>query len=256
MSWIILLIHYFSCLFLGAGVIVSLAAHFKGDWAQELMKHLPKLKIGLWIWAGCIIILLSVLRSHYHFEDFHGNKGLWFSPLYIVVRNAFYLISLFLGLHFLKKLPSLSLILFFVIANLFSFDWGMSLEHHWFSNLYGLIYLGSGFAAAASVMTLLQFQELTEKTKKDYIHLLLVGCLFWFYLQFSQFIILWMGNLPREAVYYVKRIETYGIWWIAVMGGLKTLPIVYASLKSFNIKIVCCLVLVSYLMELKWMVDP
>jgi hypothetical protein len=105
-----------------------------------------------------------------------------------------------------------------------SFDLGMSLEPHWYSTIYGVIYfVGQGLAALAfAIVALAHWPKLDNAHligAPDDFHdlgkLLLAFTMFWAYVSFSQFLIIWYGNLPEEVVWYERRFVN-GWQWAAV----------------------------------------
>ncbi len=117
--------------------------------------------------------------------------------------------------------------LFFVIADSFvGFDWLMSLDPHWFSSLYGAIFL-AGSAIAALTLLILVARSLsagapldgvyTGKRFHDFGTLLFAFVMFFTYLAISQFIIAYQGNLPEEVVWFKAR---FGGTWGMVAWGL------------------------------------
>ena len=100
-----------------------------------------------------------------------------------------------------------------------AFDWGMSLEPHWFSTIYGLIILaGWGLSALALVITVATFLMHHEPMDHAYqpLHfhdwgkLMLAMVMLYAYFAFSQFLITWSGNLPEEIPFYLRRL--HGGW--------------------------------------------
>lgn len=98
-------------------------------------------------------------------------------------------------------------------------DWGMSLEPHWYSSMYGVLYMG-GFAVSALALAILTVSKLsahrpwnellTPDRLNDLGNLLLAFTVFWSYVSFMQYLIIWMGNLPEEITWYLNR--TAGGW--------------------------------------------
>jgi hypothetical protein len=93
-------------------------------------------------------------------------------------------------------------------------------------------------------------------------NLLLMNVLTWAYLAFMQFLIVWVGNLPREISWYVPRLQT---GWIALGVILvvfhffaplaillsrtaKRVPVVLGSLAAA--------VLVVHVIDVYWLVAP
>ena len=81
-----------------------------------------------------------------------------------------------------------------------SIDWSMSLNPMWFSTIYGAMYavgqLLAGFAFTVLVATLLA-KDPPPQLMRDLGNLLLAFTMIWAYLAFSQFLLIWAGNLPR-----------------------------------------------------------
>ena len=87
-----------------------------------------------------------------------------------------------------------------------SFDWLMSLEPHWFSTIYGVLIMGGqGLSAMAFLIVVLVW--LSRRPPLDRIvvpahfhdlgNLMLAFVMLWAYFSFSQYLIIWSGNLPR-----------------------------------------------------------
>jgi hypothetical protein len=105
-----------------------------------------------------------------------------------------------------------------------SFDLGMSLDPKWYSTIYGVIFFaGQGLAALAfAIVALVHWpreQNAAIIAGPDDLHdlgkLLLAFVMFWAYVAFSQFLIIWYGNIPEETVWYQRRF-VHGWQWVAV----------------------------------------
>ena len=95
-----------------------------------------------------------------------------------------------------------------------SIDWVMSLEPDWYSTIYPLMFavgqLLNGFAFALTVLLLLADRPpfagaLRPRHLRDFGSLLLTFVIFWAYMSFSQFLLIWVGNLPEEIPWYLRR---------------------------------------------------
>jgi len=105
-----------------------------------------------------------------------------------------------------------------------SVDWLMSLEPHWFSTIYGaLILVGDVLGAfafvIAAVLWLSTRPPLSEVIQAVHLHdlgkLLFAFVMVWAYFAFSQFLIIWAGNLPEEIPYFLRRLQ--GGWqWVGI----------------------------------------
>jgi hypothetical protein len=93
-------------------------------------------------------------------------------------------------------------------------DWMMSLEPHWYSTIYGVIFMGGSALTALSLAIVLaalarEGTHLADAISPDQFHdlgkLLLAFTMLWAYFNFSQFLITWSGNLPEEIAWYLTR---------------------------------------------------
>lgn len=104
----------------------------------------------------------------------------------------------------------------FLLITFAMIDWGMSLEPHWYSTMYPVILIiGSVLSALAAMAivasTLTRVEPLTVLAKPDPFHeignLMLAFTMFWAYVSFSQYLIIWSGNLTEEIPWYLRRSE-------------------------------------------------
>ena len=124
----------------------------------------------------------------------------------------------------LQRLSGPGLVIYGLTVTFASVDWVMSLEPRWFSTIYGMIFMVTQALAAMSLMTiaviLLSTQKpfsdlVTKRVLNDYGNLLLTFTMLWAYLSFSQYLIIWSGNLQEEIPWYVSRAS--GGWaWVAM----------------------------------------
>jgi hypothetical protein len=109
-------------------------------------------------------------------------------------------------------------------------DWFMSLAPAWPSTAFS-IHFFSGSVAAASALVMLSAFLLESKgalgasLKPDHYHAIgrieLTFLMFWAYVEFVQLLIIWMGDLPDEADYYLLRFEHPWsvLGWVVLIGG-------------------------------------
>ena len=118
-----------------------------------------------------------------------------------------------------RLLSGPGLMLYVLTMSFAAFDWAMSLEPHWYSTIYGVIFIVSQvlttLAFVIVVMSLLAPREplgevMTVNIFHDLGNLMLAFTMLWAYMSFSQFIIIWSANLPEEVVWYLRRIS--GAW--------------------------------------------
>lgn len=163
------------------------------------------------------------------------------------------------------------LILWCLTVTFASVDWVMSLEPHWFSSMYGVLYMAgfavSGLSLCLIVVTLLNrhwpwSEVATPPRVHDLGNLLLAFVAFWSYVSFMQYLIIWSGNLPEESPWYINR--SAGGWQILV-GGLIGLHFIVPFLLLLSrqtkqdpqrLLAVALLLLFMRLVDLIWLVMP
>ncbi len=108
-------------------------------------------------------------------------------------------------------------------------DWVMSLQARWISTIYGLIFVaGEALLAFCFAVViehiLLKRKPMSEYLKPTEIHdhgkFMLTFVMVWAYFNFSQWLIIWSGNLPEEITWFLRRI--HGGWGLRrrISGGL------------------------------------
>jgi Ni/Fe-hydrogenase subunit HybB-like protein len=117
---------------------------------------------------------------------------------------------------------ALFLVFTFIVVAVFSWDWMMSLEPHWYSTLYGWYVLSGALLKGVAIVILvggmLKSMGYLDFINKEHLHdfgkYLFGFSVVWMYLWYSQFMLIWYGNLPEETIYYFKRIQHYEILFI------------------------------------------
>jgi len=131
-------------------------------------------------------------------------------------------------LTYYKKMMGASaafLVFFLVSESMMSWDWLMSIDHHWFSTLYGwYVFSGmfvSGITVIALVTIYLKSRGYLEYVNNSHLHDLakfMFGfSIFWTYLWFSQFMLIWYANIPEEVTYYIQRFDEIRIPFFAMV---------------------------------------
>jgi hypothetical protein len=163
-------------------------------------------------------------------------------------------------------------LLFLIITITFaSVDWIMSLDPEWFSTIFGLLtVVGWGLTTFALTIIVLGMLErsgaATDVLKPRHFHdlgkLLLAFVMLWAYLSFSQFLIIWAGNLPEEIPWYVRRTTgTWGYVAIALVIGHFGLPFVLLlsqdlKKRSRLLAGVAAFIILMRLIDTIWLVEP
>ena len=171
----------------------------------------------------------------------------------------------------MQRLSGGGLVLYAVTILFMSVDWIMSLDPHWFSTMYGILFMGgqglSALAFTIAVVVLLSRMEpMSRVIAPAHLHdlgkLLLAFVMLWAYFSFSQFLIIWSANLPEEIPWYLRRMD--GGWQyvgLALILGHFALP--YVLLLSRDLKrqgnrliLVAALVIVMRIVDMFWQIGP
>lgn len=118
-----------------------------------------------------------------------------------------------------RALSGAGIVAYGLVGTFACIDWVVSLESHWYSTMFGVIYLiGQILAAYAFGVVALAFVRNWEPFNKivqtvHYHHLgnlMLTFVLFWTYVSFGQLLIIYSGDIPHETEWYQHRIA--GNW--------------------------------------------
>ena len=154
-----------------------------------------------------------------HARALLAKHATYFAPAAFIVRAVVYAVLL-LGLVRLGRpdrtapwTGPVGMILYVVTVYLLSVDWVVSLEPGWSSTAFPVIFMASqalaalAFCIAATIFAVPpdDAEAVNPGTWKDLGNLLLGALMFWAYVAYSQFLIVWSGNLPREAAWYLHR---------------------------------------------------
>ena len=152
-----------------------------------------------------------------------------------------------------------------------SIDWIMSLNPHWISTIYGLIFLAgqclSSICFVVVVSAILhRYKPMSEYLKPNHIHdygnLMLTLVMLWAYFAFSQWLIIWAGNLPEEISWFTRRL--HGGWqYVGLLLALFhfVVPFLFLLARGFKRRLQDLVWLAVFLMfmrfvDLFWYIEP
>lgn len=229
---------------LGSGAIIMIHQLTGGRWGTAINGVLESSLRNIILLAALFVPVLLGLGRLYHWvgeSETLGSKAAYLNVPFFVIRTVLYFVLWAIGGVLLvrwaiqrrtqpdtggtDRLMALSaggLILYVLTVTFAAIDWIMAIDAHWFSSIFGLlIVIGQLLASLclAIVVVLLTARTrgapLAINTLHDLGNLLLACVSLWAYIQFSQFLIIWYGNLPEEIVWYVPR--TRGAWGVVAV---------------------------------------
>ena len=151
----------------------------------------------------------------------------------------------------------------------------MSLDYRWFSTMFGVYIWSGGVVGGLALMSLLVLAAAEERAAavigSDTLHdigkLTFAFNCFWAYIAFSQYFLIWYGNIPEETVWFLNRwngTEGPATWWILGLifpVGMFVLP--FLLLMSATMKrnarmlgTMCAIMLLCHFLEIYWIVQP
>ena len=152
-----------------------------------------------------------------------------------------------------------------------AFDWVMSLSPMWFSTMFGVyLFAGAILSAHCAICVgayVLQKNgalkdEVTVEHYHDFGKLIFGFIFFWVYISFSQFMLIWYGNIPEETEWFwLRQEDSWG--WIAIVLILLhwLLPFVCTMSRVLRRKpsyvfFWACYILVMHFIDIYWMIMP
>ncbi|HEY7098123.1 MAG TPA: hypothetical protein VH437_15460 [Terriglobales bacterium] len=170
-----------------------------------------------------------------------------------------------------KALSAPGIILYAFTISFAGIDWVMSLDPTWSSTMFGLLILvGELMIALAFAIVveriLYRYKPMSELLKPDHVHdhgkLMLTFIMVWAYFSFSQWLILWAGNIPEEITWYIRRLN--GGWqfvglFLAIFQFV--VPFVILLSRSFKRDItrlvwLAAWVIIMRFVDLLWLIEP
>ena len=117
----------------------------------------------------------------------------------------------------MRSVAGAALITYVITVTLAAVDWGMSLTPEWWSGIYGLIFMISQVICAMAITIVAMVwianrdaevdELLTWKRLQDLGNFLMAFIMFWAYVNVSQLIIQWSGNIVETNTFYVLRFD-------------------------------------------------
>src|ERR1035441_7555448 len=185
-----------------------------------ILLNLPK----LYFWARPGLTDRKIIEIHQSYLNFNG----------ILLRYILYFVIWFGMAYFLnhwsteqdsiagqstlrfRAMSSIGLVVYSLTISFAVIDWVMSLQARWISTIYGLLFIAgealSAFCFCVVIESILgkrkpMSEYLTDTEVHDHGKFMLAFVMVWAYFNFSQWLIIWAGNLPEEIPWYIRRMN-------------------------------------------------
>jgi hypothetical protein len=170
-----------------------------------------------------------------------------------------------------KAVSGPGIILYAFTISFAAIDWVMSLDPSWISTIYGLLFVAGELIAALCFAVVIErilfkYKPMSQLLRPDFVHdhgkFMMTFIMVWAYFSFSQWLIIWSGNLPDEITWYLRRLN--GGWgFVGLFLVLFQFCVPFALLLSRSLKrditrlvwLAAWLVVVRYI-DLFWLVEP
>ena len=237
--------YYFMALSLGAVFFVAVHTISESGWHTSVQR-IPEAMGSFLFISGILFLLLFVFGNHsiYHWthkeelDPVLQGKTAYLNMPFFMIRFLIYFAGWMILYYFLRKfsvsldnqndlkffrktrtISAVFVVFFAITISTSSWDWLMSIDAHWFSTMFGwYIFSGllvSSVAMIILVLLLLKAAGYMTHVNKEHLHdlgkYLFAFSILWIYLWFSQYLLIWYGNLPEETSYFVQRLSEYRV---------------------------------------------
>ena len=232
---------YFLSLALGALFFVLISHLTRAGWNVSLRRLAEAATFAFVPLALLALLLIPGLHHLYewtHHEEVAkdavlSGKAAYLNVPFFLARLAFYFLAWNVVAHYFRRRsveqdatgrPEITvrmelrsapaMIVFALTLTFAAFDLIMSLYPHWYSTIFGVYYFAGSvlgfFALLPVVIAVLQRQGLlrrvvTPEHYHDLGKLMFAFVVFWAYIGFSQYMLIWYGNMPEETIFYLIR---------------------------------------------------
>jgi hypothetical protein len=165
------------------------------------------------------------------------------------------------------SLPFLGLTITFA-----AFDWLMSTDPFWISTIFGVYYFAGSFLSAMCVVAIIiainrnNVTGLGGAVSRHHLYnvgkLMLAFTAFWTYSAFSQFMLIWIANIPEESAWYVVRMKggwaNVGIFLIVANFFAPFFTLLSRSLKfrPRALAVVALWLMAVHYVDIYWLIMP
>jgi hypothetical protein len=238
---------FFLSLCLGALFLVMAHHLFDAGWSVPIRRSCEHISSLLFPWMALLFIPIALLAKKLYGwmsadprleHALAAKEPLFTTPMFYLVSAFCFLVWWLLSnrlsywsleqdqsgaakaTYRMRFYSAIGVFLFALTLTLAAIVWMMALQYQWYSTMYGVYYYaGSVWVALATVYILTLALE-RQGVLSEVLHaqqyyflgsLLLAFTVFYAYIHFSQYFVIWNGNMPDETFWYVLREK--GAWW-------------------------------------------
>lgn len=169
------------------------------------------------------------------------------------------------------RICALGMVLFALSVTYAAYDWLMSLEAAWFSTIFGVCYFAACFLSMIAFTSLIVVYLRKHGILGDIITIehyhdlgkwMFAFTIFWTYVSFSQYFLIWYGNLPEETFWYHLRWEGgWKTWSVLLVLGHFVIPFLFLLSREPKRNPKCLAIAAGWILlfhwvEMYWQVSP
>jgi hypothetical protein len=235
------------------GLALSMLHHMSGGGWGVVLRRIFEAAARTLPWMALLFVPIAFgMKSLYPWTDtamvagdhILSGKAAYLNTPFFLVRAAIYF-AIWCGLAFvlsrwsaeqdrtgdpalgvrMQRVSAGGLVIYVLSMTFASIDWAMSMEPHWFSTMYGFLFV-IGQAIMGLAIAIIVARRLSKEAPMagvynpahfhDFGKLLFAFSMVWAYLAFSQFLIIWSANLPEEIPWYQHRMH-HGWEYLAIV---------------------------------------
>ncbi|MGD0825141.1 MAG: hypothetical protein ABR908_11200 [Terriglobales bacterium] len=170
-----------------------------------------------------------------------------------------------------RAVSSIGLVIYSLTTSFAVIDWVMSLQARWISTIYGLLFVaGEALSAFCFCVVIENFlgkykpmsSYLDDTEVHDHGKLMFAFVMLWAYFNFSQWLIIWAGNLPEEIPWYVRRMnggwESVGLFLVVFHFAVPFALLLSRQLKrkAGTLVWIASWLLVMRVIDIFWHIEP
>lgn len=291
---------FFFWLTIGLGGLFFVMLHHltNARWSVVLRRLMENFMITIPVMLLFFIPIIFGIHGLYHWshpdvvaqETVLQEKAGYLNVPFFLIRAAFYFIAWTVLVRLLyksstgqdegddgtfyprfKKISAPGMLVFAFTITFAGFDWIMSLAPTWYSTIFGVYIFSGSFLAILAMMVLLsQYLQsngaleglITTEHYHDLGKYLFGFTIFWAYIGFSQFMLIWYGNILEETLWYKMRWD--GTWKyisMVILFGHFVIPFLWLLTRAAkrNMKTLAgasIWILAMHWIDIYWMVRP
>jgi hypothetical protein len=289
---------FYSTIGLAALFFVMIQHVTRSSWSVIFRRIPEAMSSNLFIWALFFIPVLMGMHTLYHWTHAEAiahdpvlqGKEPYLNTTFFIARQVIYfLIWGFLGYRLynnsvkmdktgdwglqtlLRRTSGPGIFIYAITISFAAFDWIMSVDPHWYSTIFGVYFFAMGFQAFFAIMLLLVFylkrngvldNTITDTNIYDLSVQMFGFTVFYAYIAFSQFFLIYYGNIPEETVWFYERFSNgweYLAWTFLFCRFV--IPFIFllpkkAKTNKTLVTVVSTLIVVAHFVELYWVIVP